>query len=125
MAFKKDSANLKSELKTTAVRHAVETKLMSAGARSPNFVLRALNLEKIQQSDDGSFTGIDEQIEALKKSDGYLFHTAETPVAVISDSANPVVGSIPDASVSAGPVVMQGFEPAAPHAQELDILFRR
>lgn len=88
-AVRQDKAALKSELKTTAVRHAAETKLMQAGARNPNLVLKILNLEKIQQSDDGSFAGLDEQIEALKSSDAYLFHPTETPDT--PDTSSPVI----------------------------------
>lgn len=93
---------LRSELKTASLRHAVETALMKAGVRNPSFVMRGLDMGSIQQADDGSLTGIDEQIESLRKSDGYMFLPEAAPAAAPATAGN-----------EANQVTIHGLNPVA------------
>lgn len=53
--------------------NAVEMALNGAKAKNIKAVRAMLDDTKIKLDDDGKLTGFDEQIEALKKSDGYMF----------------------------------------------------
>lgn len=57
----------------------VDKALMDAKARNLELARKALDLSKVTVAEDGSLSGLSEQLEALKKSDGYLF--AEEPPA--------------------------------------------
>ncbi|MCI8594110.1 MAG: hypothetical protein HFF09_02500 [Oscillospiraceae bacterium] len=57
---------------------AVLLALAAAGAKNPKVVKAALDLERVELTADGELTGLNEQVEALKKSDGYLFETARS-----------------------------------------------
>ncbi len=56
---------------------AIATRVRDFGARNPKLVAGAVDRSKISLSDDGMLTGVDEQLEQLKQSDEYLFHTEE------------------------------------------------
>lgn len=77
-------SSLRSELKAVNTRHAVENALLKAGVRHPAFVARAMDLKNVQLSDDGTPIGIDEQIEALRKTDEYLFVSANPTVVPVN-----------------------------------------
>src|SRR5699024_9366356 len=51
----------------------VEIAIRDAQARNPKLLKGALDLDKIEVT-DGKLVGLDEQIESLKQSDGYLFN---------------------------------------------------
>lgn len=52
---------------------AVSNALRDAGAKNPKTVEALLDLEKVSLDDNGQLIGINDQIENIKKSDGYLF----------------------------------------------------
>lgn len=55
----------------------VDRALMEAKARNLELARKALDLSKVTVAQDGSVSGLSQQLDALKKSDGYLF--AEEP----------------------------------------------
>lgn len=61
------------ELAKLKFDNAVELALNGAKAKNIKAVRAMLDDTKMKIGDDGKLTGFDEQIEALKKSDGYMF----------------------------------------------------
>lgn len=68
----KDEAHA-AEVRQLKLDAAVESALSSAKARNSKAAKALLNLEGAELSEDGSVKGLKEQIEALIKSDAYLF----------------------------------------------------
>lgn len=66
------------EIKNIRINNAVDKALMTASAKN-NLAARALlkDLDKAELDEEGKVKGLDEQIEALKKSDPYLFETKQ------------------------------------------------
>ena len=54
-------------------QNAVEIALSGAKARNGKAVKAMLDMSKVKLGEDGKLSGFDEQIEALKKSDAYMF----------------------------------------------------
>lgn len=69
----KEEERLRLALKEQAVLLA----LAAAGARNPRVVKAAIDLEQVELTEDGELQGLQEQVEALKRSDGYLFETVQ------------------------------------------------
>lgn len=53
--------------------------LREAKAHNPKTVMNLLNLDDIKVTDEGDLKGLKEQVEAVQKSDPYLFATEEKP----------------------------------------------
>ena len=87
-AMKEQIATLQAENKSKDEAHAAEIRQMKInsalesaliGSKAKNLTaVKALikDLDKAELQDDGSIKGLEEQITALKKSDGYLFEEA-------------------------------------------------
>ena len=78
----KDEAHA-AEIKQLKIDTAIETALTGANAKN-NTAAKALlkDLDKAELDEDGTIKGLAEQIEALKKSDSYLFETKEKKTKV-------------------------------------------
>lgn len=61
------------ELAKLKLDNAVEIALSGAKARNGKAVKAMLDMSKVKLGEDGKLLGFDEQIEALKKSDAYMF----------------------------------------------------
>lgn len=61
------------EMSKLKLDNAVEAALIAAGAKNTKAVRSLFENEKISLGEDGSVSGIDEQIAAVKKSDPYMF----------------------------------------------------
>lgn len=74
----KDDAHA-AEIKQLKIDSAIESALTGAKAKN-NLAVKALlkDLDKIEIAEDGTIKGLAEQIEALQKSDEYLFEAKET-----------------------------------------------
>lgn len=59
---------------------ALELELTKANAKKTKSVKALLDLEKVKQKEDGTFEGLSEQLEGLKKSDDYLFNTGQVKI---------------------------------------------
>lgn len=66
------------ELARLKLDNAVEIALSGAKARNGKAVRAMLDMSKVKISEDGKLSGFDEQIEALKKSDSYMFDEQQT-----------------------------------------------
>jgi hypothetical protein len=62
---------------------AVSTALSGAKAKNAKAVKALLNMENVKLGDDGKLVGLTEQLDALKKSDGYLFDDKTNPASGI------------------------------------------
>ena len=70
---KTTSREYEDKLKQQKKDFALELKLRDSKAKNPKAVKALLSVDKILINDDGTITGLDEQLTALKESDGYLF----------------------------------------------------
>lgn len=61
------------EMAQLRLDNAVEIALSGAKAKNGKAVRAMLDMSKVKIGEDGKLSGFDEQIEALKKSDGYMF----------------------------------------------------
>lgn len=61
------------ELAKLKLDNAVELALSGAKAKNGKAVKAMLDMSKVKIGEDGKLSGFDEQIEALKKSDAYMF----------------------------------------------------
>lgn len=71
-AYDKQIAELK-------FNNAIEMALTGAKAKNNKAVRAMLDADKIKLAEDGTLTGFTEQIEALKKSDAYMFEADQQP----------------------------------------------
>lgn len=65
------------ELAKLKLDNAVEIALSGSKAKNGKAVKAMLDMSKVKMGEDGKLSGFDEQIEALKKSDGYMFDVQE------------------------------------------------
>lgn len=77
-ALKSAAEEREKEIGALKLSFATEKALMKAGARNIKAVGSLLEREKISLDETGNLIGADEQIEAIKQSDPYLFEGAET-----------------------------------------------
>ena len=61
------------ELAKLKLDNAIEIALSGAKAKNGKAVKAMLDMSKVKMGEDGKLSGFDEQIEALKKSDSYMF----------------------------------------------------
>lgn len=71
--YKTDTETLTQQLNQTKLNGALDTVLSGAKARNPKAVKGLLDMDRVKLTDDGKIEGIDDQLEALRKSDAYLF----------------------------------------------------
>lgn len=71
--YKQDTDNLTKELQQTKLNSAVDSALGKAKVRNTKAAKALLNMDDIQLNDKGELEGLDNQINSLQKSDGYLF----------------------------------------------------
>ncbi|MDE7049554.1 MAG: phage scaffolding protein [Lactobacillus sp.] len=87
--YKAKNAELSKEwqgkLDAQSKNFAISNSLRDAGAKNSKAVSALLDLDKVSLDDKGKLTGLDDQVEALKKSDGYLFTSNETEDAKPKD----------------------------------------
>lgn len=71
-----DAKAYKAQLEQVKLDNAVNMALTGAKAKNAKAVRALLDLEKAKVGDDGKVDGLEAQIAALQKSDGYLFDAA-------------------------------------------------
>lgn len=67
------------EIAQLKLSNAVEAALLTAGAKNVKAVRSLLDDSKLKLGDDGKVSGLEEQINTIKTSDGYMF--ADKPAA--------------------------------------------
>ena len=73
----KDDAHA-AEIKQLKIDNALEAAITAAKGKNAKAIKALLNLENAELAEDGTIKGLAEQIEALQKSDEYLFEAKET-----------------------------------------------
>ena len=76
--LKKKDDTYKAEIAGMRKNSAIEKALAEAKAREAKAVMPYIDQEKILVSDDGTVTGLKEQLEAVKKDHAFLFEAEET-----------------------------------------------
>lgn len=67
------------ELAQVKLNNAIDNALAAAGAKNNKAVRALLDLSGVKLEEDGKLAGFAEQLEALQKSDGYLFAAQQPP----------------------------------------------
>ncbi len=75
------------ELTAIKLNGAIENRLMKEGAVNIKAVRALLDNEKIRLSEDGSLTGLDEQLKALRENEKWAF--SQPPKEVPGSGGNP------------------------------------
>ena len=73
---KEENEKYEAQIRTMKRDFALDGALSKAGARNSKAVRALLDDSKISVADDGSLLGFNEQIEAIKKDNGFLFADA-------------------------------------------------
>lgn len=68
-----------SKVKSIKVDSEVKIALMAMKAKKPQIVEKLLDRSKLELTEDGQIKGLNEQLEALKQSDAYLFDVVSEP----------------------------------------------
>lgn len=75
--LKEEGQRQKSEfeaaIKEVKIKSAALERLYSEGAKNPRLMLKLIDISKADFGENGSLVGLDEQINDLKNSEGYLF----------------------------------------------------
>ena len=74
-----DTQNLNSQIQQSKVNSALEMALLSNKARNSKAVKALIDMDKIELAEDGTINGLDEQLEALKTENDFLFESEEQP----------------------------------------------
>jgi hypothetical protein len=74
----KVAAETEAKIKQLTIDHAIDTAILKAKGRNAKAIKALIDAEKIKL-DGEAVAGIDEQVEAIKKSDAYLFDTGDGP----------------------------------------------
>lgn len=67
------------ELSQVKLNNAIDNALAAAGAKNNKAVRALLDLSGVKLEEDGKLAGFAEQLEALQKSDAYLFAETQQP----------------------------------------------
>lgn len=80
---------LQGKLKTSTVNQAVTNKLAPLGVVDLEAALALIDRSKIEVAEDGSISGVDEAIEALKTGKAYLFNAGGGTTTTVGTPSNP------------------------------------
>lgn len=75
--YEKQIEELNNQRQADKLNNYIDLSLTSANVRNLKAVKALLNMDGIKADDKGEFTGLTEQLDALKESDGYLFNASE------------------------------------------------
>lgn len=75
--YKADKDNFDKQIQTMKFNSAVDKALSDSGVRNIKTIKGLLNNDNIKLSDDGTLSGLDDQIKSIKKSDPYLFNEGQ------------------------------------------------
>ena len=75
--YERQIEELNSQRQADKLNNYIDLGLTSANVRNLKAVKALLNMDSIKADDKGEYTGLTEQLDALKESDGYLFNGTE------------------------------------------------
>lgn len=76
--YKTDTEALQSKISQNALNAALDLGITKAKGKNAKAVKALLDTSKLSLKDDGTVDGLDTALDALKKSDSYLFENVET-----------------------------------------------
>lgn len=76
--YKTDTETLQNKIQQNALNAAIDLGVTKAKGKNSKAVKALLDTSELSLKDDGTVDGLDAALEALKKSDGYLFENVET-----------------------------------------------
>lgn len=76
--YKADTEALNTKIKDNALNAALDLSITKARGKNVTAVKALIDKSKLTLKDDGTVDGLDEALEAIKKSDAYLFEQVET-----------------------------------------------
>lgn len=68
------------EINAVKKDNAIETGILKASGRNVKAIKALIDTDKITMDENGTFSGIDEQIKSIMKTDSYLFGKEETRI---------------------------------------------
>lgn len=71
--YKTDTEKLNAQLSDTKLNGALDNALNTAKVRNIKAIKGLLNMDNIKLDEKGELVGVNDQLDLLKKSDGYLF----------------------------------------------------
>ncbi len=80
---KTERAEHEKEMARLKLDNAIDTALTAEGAKNNKALRALLDTEKIKLDDSGKLSGLSEQLEVIRKSDGYLFNEKEKTAPVM------------------------------------------
>lgn len=83
-----DIAAKDAAMKQQQLQYAIKDAARAAKAKNPDVVVRMIDLSKVTEN-NGQFYGLNEQFEALKTSDAYLFETEGDPAGGVDPHRDP------------------------------------
>lgn len=83
-----DIAAKDTEMKKQQLQYTIKDAVRSSKARNPDVVLRMIDLNRITEN-NGQIYGLIEQLEALKKTDAYLFESESEPNGGVDPHRDP------------------------------------
>ena len=75
--YKQDTKNLTDQIAQVKLTGAVDRALSANKVRNTKTMKGLIDMDKVKLDDQGNLTGLDDQIAAIKKTDGYLFDEGE------------------------------------------------
>lgn len=84
-ANKANKEKYQQQIASQAKSFKIEGALRDAKARNVKTVLALIDTDKVSVGDDGKLVGLNDQIEAAKRSDGYLFAETSKPKVEINN----------------------------------------
>ena len=94
-----DTQKLNEQIQQSKVSSALELALLSNKARNTKAVKALIDMEKIELDENGAIKGLDEQLEALRTENSFLFdgeQQPKDPVPPIGAPATPGAGGASD-----------------------------
>ncbi len=71
--YKKSEETFNEKLNATKIENAIVAKLGETKARDTTVVKKLIDMDAVSLAEDGSVTGLDDQIDSLQKEQAYLF----------------------------------------------------
>ena len=103
-----DVADRDSKLESMSMKYDIKDALRGMNAKNVDVILPLLHMDSIKRGNDGKITGLLEQVDALKKSDGYLFDSQPGGRGGFSGSQDTGGSESPNAAMNAAIRNMSG-----------------
>lgn len=98
--YKADTEAFNAKLKENALNAAIDLAITKARGKNVTAVKALIDKSKLTLKDDGTVDGLAEALEAIKKSDGYLFEQIETKPQGNGNPGGSDSGGAPTSSVA-------------------------